>query len=267
MIKQIVDKVYQNVQKTASPFQYRELIEQIIADIALPQYGENTDIVENVRNRIAYHDKRFQTYGNGIYGLSEWHNKNVQLRLLDEFFQIPMRPAQIMSALYESKERIRYMIDKYNHGTIQHFWNLIIGLIIEHHLKHWFATTYQESYYPPANENDYTKPCLDDWLLNINNHLIRFDAKRHVNTTDIEQYRTNKKRVFICADIDGDNIVVYGFTTSKWLNKYSPLIPKTWADGTRKNYYRITTNELYPLAQIRAYINCLKMDIDFSLTT
>jgi hypothetical protein len=239
------------------------MIEYIIENLDLPQYSPNTNIIENTRNRLHYHDTRFYYYGNGYFGLSEWHKYEHQLSFLDNYFHIPLKATHIMLALHEANNRYDYVLDKHNHGTRKHFWNLITGFIIEYHMKDWFVMEFPEYYQSPDNSNDYTQASLDDWVINLNGELIRFDAKKHNGVSYIEAYRTKQMRIFVLGNIVDDEIIVYGFVTSKYLKRYAPIIRRAWADGTIKEYYRIYSEYLYPFKQLRAYLNCLKMDIEF----
>lgn len=269
MIKQIADIIYAEAKNRLAPFHYREMIEQAIKKYAIdnrmPKYSAKTDVMENVRNKLHYQDKRFHHYHNGWFGLTEWHVKNGQLLLFNDYFRISMKPGCIMSALYEAYNREPHMLNKHNHNKIKHFWNIIIGFIIEHHIKDWFQQKFHDCYLPPENENDYTKPALNDWKLKIGDKLLLFDVKRHCHRTDIEAYRTKDSRIFVLADIDGTDIVVYGFTTARWLKRFANVNTKQWYDGSIKKYYIVTRYKLYPFAQLQVYLNCLRMNIDFEL--
>lgn len=116
----ITEKIYSKAKSECRPFHYKEMIETVMSEnkISKPaDYSTNTDVIENVRNRMAYTDLRFCRHGGGIFCLTEWHFNTIQLSLVDDVeFQknVVKKNHEIIKVPYElTKSLNKNIFEKY----------------------------------------------------------------------------------------------------------------------------------------------------------
>jgi len=234
-----------------APMHYVELTRQTLLRLHIPASNVNWKRqIEDVREKLLEAGRHGFGYVGSPYCLAylkEW--------LPQETIINPFLPTRIAANL-EAGERaifealMRKFKDKTQARPESIAKGRARGLLIEQHVKRWFRVKWPDMVLPPDNDGIWEMPCDHDFKLRVNGRILRIDvAGPKTNGTYGKPLGGGKSAtdIHVIACIEGNEVIIHGFVPG---NEYRDIF---------------TNWETHPIARMIFWLNCNKLNIDYSL--
>ncbi|MDZ4263818.1 MAG: hypothetical protein U1B30_15990 [Pseudomonadota bacterium] len=239
------------------PVNYRELTSMALARLGVSRETVNWNRqVEDVRERFADCPKHKD--GAGYTGppsflafLNSWIRTEAAPHLFnnDKPIVIESNFPSSEEACFEALMREPYMMTKTSTSRERRIRGLARGMLIQHHVCHYFRSRWPAFYVPPENEGKWTMPCDHDFKLIIGVKLRKIDVMgEHLDGRFGLSAWKRPVWIHILARLYENQLVLEGFKPGP---QFSDKDQFDWWDS----------DSIRPLI---VYLNCQKAGIDYT---
>lgn len=213
--------------RAIAPIHYAELTRRAMALLGADEYDIRRR-KEDVRERMLEKGRFGSMYNTRCEGIkTEWvlrESIDGQRDLLvGDPFEIKYCEAIAKSAESEAACRQPYMRNKYGQSEASHLNAIASGLIVEHHVRHVFASQWIKSLRNADNHMIWRNACSHDFKLNLDGRWYDVDVCRpdRYGDSGCKHYKT-PVHIHIVADRIGDSIWIDGWSPGRDFKGIAP---------------------------------------------
>jgi hypothetical protein len=228
----LMPKACEILAKKMRPMHYRQLAEESVASLYPGEEASIGDIAEDLRGKGKrfpgeHYGMRYTGGAAGSYVLMSHWLCNEQVLFQKEKHAVRLSLQQCVDASIETAMRMPHMQNKFASSDITKAARIAKGMIVEQHVKLWFAQNWPMSVIDPDNKNDWTKGCDHDFKLEIPKEkplLVDVAGLRHDGTFGCAVGKP-KTDIHVLAELDFERneVIIDGFVSKKNFTDKVPM--------------------------------------------